>query len=90
MTIFARAECTASICSIVALVFVAFMGLFRAWPGCQAVSGWCLALTIISYLSLLARVGICHCAVCYVVIAKAEEERKRVKKTALPKALRKA
>ena len=65
-------------------------GLYRAWLGDQAASGWCFAMAIISDLSLLAPVGICHCAVCYVFIAKAEEERKIEKKTALPKVLRSA
>ena len=47
-------------------------------------------MAIISCLSLLMPGGLCHCAVCYMSIAKAEEERKLEKKTALPKALRKA
>ena len=62
----------------------------RAWLGGPVVCVWYLALAIISNLSLLMLVGICHCAVCYVFIAKAEEERKIEKKTALPKVLRSA
>jgi hypothetical protein len=61
---FACVECLASICSIVALVYCAFTGLFRAWLGGQAVSGWCLAMAIISTLQLLACVCICCCASC--------------------------
>ena len=90
MAIFARAGCATSICSVVALVYCAFTGLSRAWRGGPVVSVWYLALAITSDLSLLAPVGICHCAVCYVFIAKGEEERKFQKKTALPKALRSA
>ena len=85
----ARVECVASICSIIALVYHASTSVSRAWLGGPVVSRWYLALAIISNLSLLVPVGICHCAVCYVFIAKAEEERKFGKKTALPKALRK-
>ena len=87
MAILARVEC---VTSIIAFVYCAFTGLSRACRGGPAVSVWYLALAIISNLSLLVPVGICHCAVCYVFIAKAEEERKLMKKTALPKALRKA
>jgi len=61
---FACVECLASICSIIALVYAAFTGLFRAWLGGQAVSGWCLAMAIISTLQLLACVCICCCATC--------------------------
>jgi len=60
---FACIECLASICSIIALVYAALTGLFRAWLGGQAVSGWCLAMAIISTLQLLACVCIC-CAGC--------------------------
>merc|ERR1719375_1824043 len=60
---FACVECLASILSIVALVYAGFTGLFRAWLGGQAVSGWCLAMAIISSLQLLACVCIC-CATC--------------------------
>merc|ERR1719299_210132 len=60
---FACIECLASICSIIALVYAAATGLFRAWLGGQAVSGWCLAMAIISSLQLLACVCIC-CATC--------------------------
>merc|ERR1712159_637833 len=61
---FACVECLASICSIIALVYAAFTGLFRAWLGGQAVSGWCLAMAIISTLQLVACVCICCCATC--------------------------
>jgi len=61
---FACVECLASICSVVALLYAAFTGLFRAWLGGQAVSGWCLAMAIISTLQLLACVCICCCASC--------------------------
>jgi len=61
---FACVECLASICSIVALIYCAFTGLFRAWLGGQAVSGWCLAMAIVSTLQLLACVCICCCATC--------------------------
>jgi len=61
---FACVECAASICSIIALVYAVFTGLFRAWLGGQAVSGWCLAMAIISTLQLLACVCICCCATC--------------------------
>ena len=47
-------------------------------------------MAIISNLSLLVPGGVCHCELCYVFIAKAEEERKLEKKTVLPKAVRKA
>jgi len=63
-TCFACIECAASICSIIALVYAGFTGLFRAWLGGQAVSGWCLAMAIISTLQLLACVCICCCATC--------------------------
>jgi len=62
--LFACVECLASICSIIALVYAAFTGLFRAWLGGQAVSGWCLAMAIISTLQLVACVCICCCATC--------------------------
>merc|ERR1719420_1104992 len=61
---FACVECLASICSIIALIYAAFTGLFRAWLGGQAVSGWCLAMAIVSTLQLLACVCICCCASC--------------------------
>ena len=86
----ARVECVTSICNIIALVYYAFTGLSRAWLGGPVVSVWYLALAIISNLSLLVPVGICHCAVCYTFTATAEDERKFMKMTALPKALRKA
>jgi len=62
--LFACVECLASICSIIALIYAAFTGLFRAWLGGQAVSGWCLAMAIISTLQLVACVCICCCATC--------------------------
>ena len=64
ISIFACVECAASICSIIALVYTALTSLFRAWLGGQAVSGWCLAMAIISTLQLLACVCICCCASC--------------------------
>jgi hypothetical protein len=63
-TIFACVECAASICSIITLVYAVLTDLFRAWLGGQAVSGWCLAMAIISTLRLLAYVCICCCASC--------------------------
>jgi len=69
---FACVECLASICSIIALVYAAFTGLFRAWLGGQAVSGWCLAMAIISTLQLVACVCICCCASCCSAILGAE------------------
>ena len=71
-------------------VRVLHLCLYRVWLGGLAASGWCFAMAIISDLSLLVAVCVCHCAFCYPSIAKAEEERKYMKKTALPKALRKA
>ena len=44
----------ASFCSITALVGAAVAGLVRKEAGCQVVTGWCLALAIISTLVLLA------------------------------------
>ena len=70
--LFACVECCASICSIIALVYAAATGLFRAWLGGQAVSGWCLAMAIISTLQLLACVCICCCAPCCASILGAE------------------
>jgi len=63
-TCFTCIEVAASICSVIALVYAALTGLFRAWLGGQAVSGWCLAMAIISTLQLLACVLICCCATC--------------------------
>merc|ERR1712224_319433 len=63
-TCFACIEVAASICSVIALVYAALTGLFRAWLGGQAVSGWCLAMAIISTLQLLACVLICCRATC--------------------------
>jgi len=57
-------ECLASIFSVGALIYCLITGLFRAWLGGQAVSGWCLAMAIISTLQLLACVCICCCATC--------------------------
>ena len=47
-------------------------------------------MAIISDLSLLKSACICHCAFYYTPSAKTEEEREHMKKTALPKAVRKA
>ena len=59
----------------------------------QAVSDWCFAMTIISTYRLLALVGVCRCAPCYVTISVAKELEYGVNKAieckaALPKALR--
>jgi len=70
--IFACVECGASICSIIALVYACFTGLFQAWLGGQVVSGWCLAMAIISTLQLLACVCICCCASCGTSLLGAE------------------
>ena len=43
-------ECSASACGVVALLYAAFTGLLRAWFCGQAVSGWCLAMAVISTL----------------------------------------
>merc|ERR1719331_1408669 len=51
--LFACVECVSSICSICALVYCIMTGLFRAWMGGQSVSGWCLALVVISTLQLI-------------------------------------
>merc|ERR550537_399725 len=77
---FACVECLASICSIIALVYAAFTGLFRAWLGGQAVSGWCLAMAIISTLQLVACVCICCCATCCSAVLGAEVYDKYVNK----------
>ena len=55
----------------------------------QAVCGWCFAVAIISTLSPLVLVYICHCAPYYLPFVMATKENKFLKKTALPKALRK-
>jgi len=47
-------------------------------------------MAIISDLSLLKSAGICHCAFCYTPSVTTEEEKKHLKKTALPKVVRKA
>ena len=69
MTISAHVECVTSLCSLIVFVYCAFTGLSRAWRGGPVVSVWYLALAIISNISLLAPVFICHCAVCYMSIA---------------------
>ena len=51
---FSRVGCAASISSVVALLYAAFTGLFRTWLCGQAVSGWSLAMAVISTLQLLA------------------------------------
>jgi hypothetical protein len=61
---YACVECATNICSIIALVYTAVTGLFRAWLGGQAVSGWCIAMAIISTLQLLTCVCICCCSSC--------------------------
>jgi len=67
-SVFVCVECAASICSIIGFFYAAFTGLFRAWLGGQAVSGWCLFMAIISTLQLLACVCICCCATCCAAI----------------------
>ena len=47
-------ECSASACGVVALLYAAFTGLFRVGLRGQAVSGWSLAMAVISTLQLLA------------------------------------
>ena len=47
-------ECSASACGVVALLYAAFAGLFRVWLRGQTVSGWSLAMAVISTLQLLA------------------------------------
>ena len=55
----------------------------------QAVSVWCLAATVISPYKLHAPGGVCHCALCYVVVELEVGVNKAVRyKTALPKLLR--
>ena len=54
-----------------------------------AVCGWCLAVAIISSLSPLVLVYIYHCAFYCPPFVMATKEKKFLKKTALPKALRK-
>ena len=49
-----RVECSASISSVVAILYAAFTGLFRAGLCGQAVSGWSLAMAVISTRQLLA------------------------------------
>ena len=39
-----RVERSISICSVVALLYPAVVGLIRAWLCGQAASGWCLAM----------------------------------------------
>jgi len=73
-------ECLASICSIGALIYCAMTGLFRAWLGGQAVSGWCLALAIISTLQLLLCICICCCASCGAAILGEEMHEKYINK----------
>jgi len=71
-------ECLASICSIGALIYCLMTGLFRAWLGGQAVSGWCLALAIISVLQLLLCICICCCASCGAAILGEEMHEKYI------------
>ena len=87
--IFACVECAVSICSIVVLVYCGFTGLFRAWLGGQAVSGWFLAMAISSTFWLPVFVSICRCAFCYVREGKKVRVDKAVAdKAALPELLR--
>jgi len=71
-------ECCASICSICALIYCLMTGLFRAWLGGQRVSGWCLALAIISVLQLLLCICICCCATCGAAILGEEMHEKYI------------
>ena len=52
-------ECSASICDAVSLLYATFTGLFRAWLCGPVVSGWCLAMAVISTLRLFALVLTC-------------------------------
>ena len=47
-------ECSASACGVVALLYAAFTGFFRVGLRGQTVSGWSLAMAVISTLQLLA------------------------------------
>merc|ERR1719235_1672325 len=76
--LFACVECIASICSICALVYCIMTGLFRAWMGGQSVSGWCLALVVISTLQLVLCCCICCCASCGAAILGEEMHEKYV------------
>merc|ERR1719446_252805 len=71
-------ECLASICSICALIYCCMTGLFRAWLGGQTVSGWCLALAIISTLQLILCICICCCASCGAAILGEEMHEKYI------------
>jgi len=62
--LFALVECLGSICSLIALVYCIATGLFRAWMGGQAVSGWCLAVVVLSTIQLIMCCCICCCATC--------------------------
>jgi len=73
-------ECLASIFSVGALIYCLITGLFRAWLGGQAVSGWCLALAIISTLQLILCVCICCCATCGAAILGEEMHEKYINK----------
>ena len=48
------AECSASVRGVAALLDTAFTDLVQAWLCGQAVSGWSLAMAVISTLQLLA------------------------------------
>jgi len=78
--LFACVECLASICSLVALVYCIATGLFRAWMGGQAVSGWCLAVVVLSTLQLILCCCICCCASCGAAILGEEMHEKYVNK----------
>jgi len=73
-------ECLASLCSIGALIYACMTGLFRAWLGGQAVSGWCLAMAIISTLQLILCCCICCCASCGAAILGEEMHDKYINK----------
>ena len=76
------AGCCDSICSVIALMYAAFTGLFRVWPSGQAASSGCLAMAIISTFQLFTIVRVGCCALCIACTAK------HVKKAALPKPFR--
>merc|ERR1719441_50262 len=53
-------------------------GAFRAWMGGQALSGWCLAMAIISTLQLILCICICCCASCGAAILGEEMHEKYI------------
>jgi len=78
--LFACVECIASICSICALIYAFMSGLFRAWMGGQAVSGWCLMMVVVTVLQLVLCCCICCCASCGAAILGEEMHDKYVNK----------